>query len=603
MKCIARVAPAMLRDGNNDQRVFVPRHVPSFVATPAVSGMTLCVSLMLRDQSGDAVKAIREVPLSGPLTILIIYFLYLQPCRYKVPCSQIIMLFLNKPLASALVAMITLSIAVSASLDPIEQQLQARDGTAFQQSKAATGKLATPVDLSKAKAPTQAVFKLTGEDLHTNSTVAFFSADESKIAVLGKTFPAVDDKAHCVLGNATANIRRIRYEMTVKLDRDESGDTTVATHKDVKGFVVKATSGLYSNANPSKGSCAKTLARHGEVCANRPYIVPQSLLPTQGTSPASKPNVRVQPQPDPNQEPAYHAGPYVQKRDPLSRANSYVTEDDSDLLFKRDTSGAAQAAANSSGRSYYRTDITASGASGYATTPSGGTICIDTVKRDKKVTKVVPTKAKKAAPSTNSKLHFELVRSEDKKGVWNQIIYNDQNEPIDVTHLALSSNMSFWGAEYYCANCPPGHQKHTILYENVEIEMDEVDEHASPEVQCQGSAQASIVKKQEKSQYADKNKSGIEYKGAIFSIDRVSLGKFDGQGRGGEVSVTTEPAAPEKDSTSAKADGKDDTASQKNQTSEAATKEGRQPNLTPNQPQPQPHVSKRDIVEDDGPIF
>ncbi len=45
--------------------------------------------------------------------------------------SSLTMMFGNKPLSSALVAMVTLSIAVSAALDPIEQSLFARDGQDF----------------------------------------------------------------------------------------------------------------------------------------------------------------------------------------------------------------------------------------------------------------------------------------------------------------------------------------------------------------------------------------------------------------------------------------------------------------------------------------
>ncbi len=161
----------------------------------------------------------------------------------------------------------------------------------------------------------------------------------------------------------------------------------------------------------------------------------------------------------------------------------------------------------------------------------------------KEVTKVVPTDAHKAAQDPGSKLYFELVRNDEKPGVWNQIIYDKHGKPVDITHLQLSTNMSFWRAEYYCAECPKGTQKHTVLYENIEIEVDNFDEHATPAVQCQGQGKATNVHKKDKSRYAHKNKSGVDYKGVIFSIDRVTLGKFDAKGKGGLVAVTENQVA------------------------------------------------------------
>lgn len=526
----------------------------------------------------------------------------------------------KNPLVSALVAMVTLSIAVSAALDPIEQHLRARDGTAFQQSKEATGKLANPVDLSNAKASKQAILKLVGDDLHTTGpSPSVF--DDSKVAVQAQGAASTGDKAYCYLGHATAEIKRIRYEMTLQIDRDESGDTTVAAHKEVHGVVVKATSGLYSSSNPDKGSCAKTLTRHGEACANRPYIVPGTLLPHgSDASPGAAPGTASQKKPEPKPEQVYHAGPYVQRRSQVAGgADWHAADEAANLVFKRDATsdvtgagadgasagpGATEAAAAAT-KPGYKTDVTESGYVSSNDTPSG-TICIDTVKRDKQVTKVVPTKAKKGHQPPGSKLHFELVHSDEKEGVWNQIIYNDQNQPIDVTHLSLSSNMSFWRAEYYCADCLPGHKKHSVIYENVEIEMDGLDGDAAPEVQCQGSAQSSSVHKRTKSQYQDKNRSGVEYKGAIFSIDRVTLGKIDGQGKGGfsssaDASVTPiageVPAmvAQQQKTQQQPAVKKDDAASAKDQQQQPTTGDdgAKKPN----------GVNKREVVEDDGPIF
>ncbi|KAI3479832.1 hypothetical protein L1887_58079 [Cichorium endivia] len=180
----------------------------------------------------------------------------------------------------------TLSLTVAAALDPIEQHLLARDGDVFSQSKAASGKHATPVNLSNVQASKQAVLKLVGDDLHT-PTQSETLLEDSKIAVPGDVAAQLGDRAHCSLGHDSANIKRIRYEMTVQIDRDESGSSTEASSESVRGTVVKATSGLYSDANPDKGACAKSLARHGETCVNRPYIVPQSALPDPSESKAS----------------------------------------------------------------------------------------------------------------------------------------------------------------------------------------------------------------------------------------------------------------------------------------------------------------------------
>lgn len=99
------------------------------------------------------------------------------------------MMFGNKPLSSALVAMVTLSIAVSAALDPIEQSLFARDGQDFSKSKEASGKTATPVNVGKTPISQDAVAKLVGADLHSTTSPAPASApkdplSESKITAL-----------------------------------------------------------------------------------------------------------------------------------------------------------------------------------------------------------------------------------------------------------------------------------------------------------------------------------------------------------------------------------------------------------------------------------
>ncbi len=120
--------------------------------------------------------------------------------------------------------------------------------------------------------------------------------------------PNPGEKAHCYLGHDTANIRRIRYDMSVVLDVDESGVQVVASEDAVRGVIVKATSGLYSHKDPETGSCAKTLARHGETCANRPYIVPQSLIPNGQTTPAQTTPVQPNPNAKPETDAKYHAG-------------------------------------------------------------------------------------------------------------------------------------------------------------------------------------------------------------------------------------------------------------------------------------------------------
>ncbi|KAJ1030486.1 hypothetical protein NDA16_001395 [Ustilago loliicola] len=507
------------------------------------------------------------------------------------------MLFSSKPLTSALVAMVTLSITVSAALDPIEQHLLARDGSSFRQSKEASGKLATPVDLSNAKAPPQAVLKLVGDDLHTNASRKPSLFEDSKIAVPAGEVDA-GNKAHCYLGHTTANIRRIRYKMSVQLDKDESGASTVAKADSVKGVVVKATSGLYSNKNPDQGSCAKTLARHGEVCANRPYIVPATLLPHTSSGPAAPPAAGADKpdtgaaKPDPKQQQVDQGGHYIKKRSQAAAAGVqplgdwHKVDDAADVVFKRDTNAAPD----------QTTDITASGFHSETNGPAG-TICIDAVKRDEQVTKVVPTKVKPSSHQPGTPLHFELVRSDDKKGVWNQIIYDTHGNPIDVTHLELSSVMSFWRAEYYCAECKSGHKQHTVYYENVEIEVDEVDEHAiPPEVQCEGVAKSTNVHKREKSRYQDKNKSGVEYKGVIYSIDRVALGAFDKNGKGGGSYSGEAQVQPIYGEVPAKQARKTipDPAESKSQAPDADASDAKKPD----------GVKKREVViEDDSPIF
>lgn len=320
--------------------------------------------------------------------------------------------------------------------------------------------------------------------------------------------------------------------MSVKVDRDESGATTVAGADSLHGVVIKATSGLYSNSNPDKGSCAKTLARHGELCANRPYLVPQAIVPVGAPAGAAtgdeKPEpVGVTPKAG-TKEPAYHAGPYVLKRSTTSDVPTLEDwksiDQNADLILKRDTSSNSAA---------YRTDRTLSNAHTTITNPSSS-ICIDTIKRDKQITKIVPTRTRTRTTdqSPSSPLHFELVRSDSQSNTWNQIIYNAHGQPVDITHLSLTSNMSFWRAEYYCADCKKGDRQHTILYENVEIEVDQVNDHL-PSVQCVGNAQSTNVHKRQTSRYAGKNGSSVEYSGVVFAIDRVALGMFDGTGKGG----------------------------------------------------------------------
>ncbi|CDS00698.1 uncharacterized protein SPSC_02362 [Sporisorium scitamineum] len=514
------------------------------------------------------------------------------------------MLFNSKSLTSALVAMVSLSIAVSASLDPIEQHLATRDTTAFQPSKEAAGKLATPVDLGKTPVAPQAVFKLTGQDLHStlpNTNPGPSSFEQSDIAVPGQNPPADltkagDDanKAHCYLGHATASIKRIRYTMNVQIDRDESGATTVAKADSVHGVVIKATSGLYSNSNPDQGSCAKTLARHGEMCANRPYIVPQSILPQGSPNGAAGAGAGAGTGDDKNKlDPKvakYHAGPLVTKRSSeVVTLESDSADEAAHLVFKRDTE-AKPAPDTNPVDPIYKTETTVSGTDASITGPAG-TVCIDTVKRDKEVTKVVPTKATpKTTPQSGAEpLHFELVRRDEKSNVWNQIIYDAHGKVVDVTHLSLTSDMKFFRAEYLCESCKPGHQKHTVLYENVEIEVDALHESALPTVQCQGQAQSTNVHKRDKSRYAKKNGSGINYTGLIFAIDRVTLGVSDGKGHGGAASVTEGQFQP----VSGEIPAKQTPAVEE-------SKEDGKPKPEEDKPKP----VKRDVVaEADGPIF
>lgn len=513
------------------------------------------------------------------------------------------MLFSSKPLTSALVAIVTLSIAVSASLDSVEQHLASRDATTFQSSKEASGKLATPVDLTKTNVSPQAVFQLTGQDLHSvlpDSALDVTSSEQSAVAVPGKASPAAlaavangDDPAnrgHCSLGQETINIKRIRYTMRMQVDSDESGVVEGAGADSLHGVVVKATSGLYSTPNPDKGSCAKTLARHGENCANRPYIVPQSMVPS--TAPGTDSGADAgtgKAKPD-SKEPAYHAGPYITKRsspDVQPLGDWKKADRAADLVFKRGETDATAAAPR------YRTDLMSSGAHTTISGP-GGSICIDTVKRDKQVTKVVPTRAHKTATrEPGAPLHFELVRSDDKANTWNQIIYNANGEPIDITHLSITSNMSFWRAEYYCADCKEGHRKHTVVYEDVEMEVDVEDEHKMPKVQCDGQAQSTNVHKRVTSKYAHKNRSGVEYSGAIFSIDRVGLGEFDVKGKG-DIAIHSEghvqPISGSIPATGRANDQEQPPSGEESKTTETPEKPG--------------SVNKREvIVEQDGPIF
>ncbi|SNX81438.1 uncharacterized protein MEPE_00143 [Melanopsichium pennsylvanicum] len=510
------------------------------------------------------------------------------------------MLF-NSKLHSALVAMVTLAISsASARPDPVEQHLHARDGNTFSYTKGAQGKLATPVYLGKNQVGSQTILKLTGQDMHTDATASKVpGVDDSKIAVSSSNGSGTGDaiakggnKAHCSLGHATANIRRIRYTMTMKLDQDESGTTRMAKTQSERGMVLKATSGLYSTRHPDQGSCAKTLARHGETCANRPYIVPNSIIPKSssspdvvaqgkgssatalGSDPASKAGEGTDAHLHHGESKSnleigalkYQSGPYKEKRaagDMNQPLGLEKVDQRPSLVFKRDattrepapdsnkitSAGGARVGTGfgtgfgtgADGNRGYSTDVSRSSSHFEASSPLG-LMCIDTVKRDAQVTKVVPTNVRNsaAAPITDDSapLHFELVRSDSKEGIWNQNIYDQYNNLIDVTHLKLTSNMAFWRAEFYCAECKPGHREHKVYYEGVEIEMDESHEHITPEIQCEGEAQSSGVQKKDESRYAGNNKSGVDYKGLIYSVDQVTLGMWDKNGRGGTGSIT-----------------------------------------------------------------
>lgn len=417
------------------------------------------------------------------------------------------MLFGAKSLSSALVAMVTLSIAVSAGKIPVEQHLLGRDKPSSHPAQEATGKLANPIDLGKTPASAQTIFKLTGEDMNAITPVTEIPFGQSNIVVEGGGSPAGRGaRAHCSLGHASANIRRVRYTMTVQVDRDESGATNVAESDSTRGVVVKATSGLYASSNPDQGASAKTLARHGEVCADRPYVVPRSVVARAKTGAAASDAVLGktdrrfdEPQPHVHRE-GIETQPFNMKRSaPVPGSNI---------------------------------NISRSGSIAMHSGPNGA-VCVDTIKRDAKVIRVLPTVANHDTAS-GSPLHFQLVRSSQAQNVWHQTIHNAHNQLVDSTQLSLSSNMAFWRAEYLCATCTPGHQKHVVLYENVEVELDEVDEHIRPELQCTGPATSTSVQSQ----------NGGEYKGVVWSIDRVALGLFDGSGKGGMTTYTEGTVQP-----------------------------------------------------------
>lgn len=481
------------------------------------------------------------------------------------------MLFKSKSF-SGLVAMVALSIGVSASLDLVEQHLLGRDGS---NPGSATGKLAPAVNLSKVPTNLQAVMKLTGQDLHTEAPPKNNAFGASAILATGdgkgSAAPAGADagvKAHCYLSHATAKIKRIRYQMSVMVDSDESGTATVAEADSVQGLVLKATSGLYTHTDPDKGSCAKTLAKHGEPCVNRPYVVPQSVIPGTSSSPATTPGGGTDSQHGPvTKDPTYHAGPYVLKRDgqgvrqPLG--DWKVADKTDNLVFKRDT-----------GSSVKHVDTHEGGTHDESTSPMG-TVCYDTVKRDQEVTKVVPTEAKVQNLVPGEPLNFELVKAEDRENVWHQVMYDKHGKPIDVTHLQITGDFSVWRAEYYCPECKPGHKWHKVQYENIEIETDEEHEQAAPTlaVQCEGAAKSTNVHKKNKSRYQDKDQGLVKYSGAIFSIDHVVLGQFDKNGDGAIGSVAV-------------GRGKDFAGGYA---------------ISPKKPGDP--ITKREVVEDNGPIF
>ncbi|SPO20688.1 uncharacterized protein UTRI_00164 [Ustilago trichophora] len=470
------------------------------------------------------------------------------------------MLFQSKTFSSGLVAMVALSIGVSASLDLVEQHLLGRDGGNLNPGSVTDGKLAPAVNLGKVPTNPQAVLKLTGQDLHTEAPPKNNAFEASAILATG------DGKGSAAPAGADAG-------MSVMIDSDESGTTTVAEADSVQGLVVKATSGLYTHTDPDKGSCAKTLAKHGEPCANRPYVVPQSVISGTSSSPATTPGSGTNGQHGPvtKRDPAYHAGPYVLKRDgqevrqPLG--DWKVADKTDNLVFKRDTGSSIR-------RGPYEVDTHEGGTHEESTGPTG-TVCYDTVKRDQEVTKVVPTEAKVQKLVPGEPLNFELVKAEDRENVWHQVIYDKHGKPVDVTHLQITGDFSVWRAEYYCPECKPGHKWHKVQYENIEIETDEEHEHADPTlaVQCEGAAKSTNVHKKKKSRYQDKDQGLVKYSGAIFSIDHVMLGQFDKNGDGAIGSVTV---GREKDVAGGYA-------------------------ISPKKPGDL--ITKREVVEDNGPVF
>ncbi|SPO19772.1 uncharacterized protein UTRI_00164_B [Ustilago trichophora] len=473
------------------------------------------------------------------------------------------MRFQNKSLSSSLVAMVALSIGVSASLDLVGQQLLARDGGNPNPGTAAAGKLAPAVNLATVPANPQAVLKLTGQDLHTKvpSTNNVFEA--SALLASGG-------------GQGSAAPAAPAGGMSFTIDTDESGTTTAAEVDSAQGVVLKATSGLYTHTDPDKGSCAKTLAKHGEPCADRPYVVPQSVIPGTSSNSATTPGGGTNSQHGPvtKRNPAFHAGPYVLKRDgedvPLPLSDWKGADRTNNLLFKRERDPL-------SFRDIPHGTDNTNGGDRYEGNGPTGPLCIDTVKRDKEVTKVVPTKEEIQTLTPGEPLNFELVKSDDHANTWNQIIYDKAGKPIDVTHLHISDKMSVWRAEYYCPECKPGHKFHKVKYENIEIETDEEHEHADPTlaVQCEGPAKSTNVHKKKKSRYQtkDQDQGAVKFSGTIFSIDQVTLGQVDKYGNGAIASVGV---------------GKGDDF-----------KGG----YTVSPKKPGDPITKREVVEDNGPIF
>ncbi|KAI3479808.1 hypothetical protein L1887_58203 [Cichorium endivia] len=167
-------------------------------------------------------------------------------------------------------------------------------------------------------------------------------------------------------------------------------------------------------------------------------------------------------------------------------------------------------------------------------------MCVDTVKREKEVTKVVPTDAHKAAQDPGSKLYFELVRNDEKQGVWNQVIYDKHGKPVDITHLQLSTNMSFWACRILLCRVPERHaEAHGAVMRTSRSRSTSSTSTPHPAVQCQGPGQVSpTCTRRTRAATPIRTTQASTTRASSFPSTAFTLGKFDAKGKGGLVAVT-----------------------------------------------------------------